>query len=224
MPPVHVHVTTVEEARQTGALGRYLAQLTDEERARHARMRADPRGDEFLVGRALLRHALARHGVAGAFIVGAHGRLEMAGAGVSFNLSHAGGLVVCAVADSLVGIDVEKMDEGRTEPAVWESHFAPPEVAALTALPEEQRCDRFFQYWTLKEAYIKARGLGLAIPLRDFWFLIEGETIRIAFAPSLQDDPARWQFAQRRLGADHMLAVALVAEEPIALAVEEGLP
>ena len=225
MPTVHVFATTVEEARRAGALPRYLAALTEEERGRHARMRPDPRGDEFLVGRALARKALARHVPAAVFTAGAHGRLEAAANGVSFNLSHAEGLVVCAVADSVVGVDVEKVDESRTEPAIWENYFAPPEVAALAALPEAQRCERFFRYWTLKEAYIKARGLGLSLPVREFWFeLPAGAPIRIAFAPSLADDPGRWQFAQQPLGPDHLLAVALMAEDPIALVVEHGLP
>jgi 4'-phosphopantetheinyl transferase len=227
MPPVHVLATTVAEARSAGVLPRYLAQLTAEEQARHARMRPDPRGDEFLVGRALAREALARHapGAAAIFTAGAHGRLEVAGAGVSFNLSHAEGLVVCAVADSEVGVDVEKVDPSRTEPAIWEHHFAPAEVAALAALPEAERCERFFRYWTLKEAYIKARGLGLSSPLREFWFELDrAGPIRIVFAPTLDDQPERWHFAQQPLGPDHLLAVALRATAPIALSVERGLP
>jgi 4'-phosphopantetheinyl transferase len=219
VPTVHVHVTSVEEARRAGALPRYLAQLTEEERARHARMRADPRGDEFLVGRALARRAL---GGPHAFTAGAHGRLEAAGT-LSFNLSHSAGLVVCAVAAGTVGVDVEKVDEGRTEPGIWQHYFAPAEVAVLTALPIAERCERFFRYWTLKEAYIKARGLGLSLPLKEFWFLLEDQ-IRIAFAPTLADDPSRWQFAQQRLGDDFLLAVALVAGEPITLSVQRGLP
>jgi len=227
VPPVHVFATTVEEARRAGALPRYLAQLTEEERSRHARMRPDPRGDEFLVGRALARKALAElaPGVAAVFTAGSHGRLEVAEAGISFNLSHADGLVVCAVADSVVGVDVEKVDPSRTEPAIWENYFAPPEVAALAALPEERRCERFFRYWTLKEAYIKARGLGLSIPLREFWFEVAASApIRIAFAASLDDDPGRWQFAQQALGPDHLLAVAVATAEPVTLVIHRGLP
>lgn len=226
MPPVHVHLTTVAEARAAGVLEAYRARLTDEERARHARMRPDPRGDEFLVGRALLHHALERHapGWPRRFIARPHGRLEVAGLPVSFNLAHAEGLVVVAVADSLVGVDVEKVDPGRTERAVWEDHFAPPEIAALAALPPAEQCERFFRYWTLKEAYLKARGMGLgALPLREFWFQLE-PSIRIVFSPALPDAPGRWRFAQLRVGTDFLLAVALVAREPIALSVERGLP
>jgi 4'-phosphopantetheinyl transferase len=232
VPLVEVHVTTVSEARAAGALSRYLALLTDEERARHARMRPDPRGDEFLVGRALLHHALARHAPAPRrFAATGHGRLELAEAPpapVSFNLSHAEGLVVCAVAAGALelGIDVEKVDPRRADDAVWEHYFATTEVAALRALPAAERCERFFTYWTLKEAYMKARGLGMALPLHDFWFLVEeGRPVRIAFSAALPDQPQRWQFAQQRLPGDHLIAVAAApASDPVRLTVERCLP
>jgi 4'-phosphopantetheinyl transferase len=225
LPPVHVYVTTVGAARAAGALDRYRAGLTGEERVRHARMRPDPRGDEFLVGRALARQALARHTPGDqVLVVGSHGRLSAPGAGVELNLSHAEGTVVCAVAAAEVGVDVEKVDERRTEPAIWQHYFAPAEVAALAALPEPERCERFFRYWTLKEAYIKARGLGLSLPLQQFWFHLGEGRPRIEMSPELGDDPARWQFAQQSLLDDFLLAVAVVGPEPIDLSVEHCLP
>jgi 4'-phosphopantetheinyl transferase len=225
VPRVHVYVTTVSEARAAGDLERYRDRLTGEERARHARMRPDPRGDEFVVGRALARHALARHTPGDhVFTAGSHGRLSVAGGAAEFNLSHAEGVVVCAVAEAEIGVDIEKVDEARTEPGIWQHHFAPVEVAALAALPEAARCERFFRYWTLKEAYIKARGLGLSISLQDFWFLLDDPPVRIQFAPALKDDPTRWQFAQQFLMDDFLLAVAVVAAEPVALTVERCRP
>jgi 4'-phosphopantetheinyl transferase len=220
--PVHLYVTTVAEARSSGALGRYHAGLTEEERARHARMRPDPRGDEFLVGRALVRHALGRHAPGATFTAGTHGRLAVGG-DVQFNLSHAEGVVVCAVAEGDIGVDVEKVDPARTEPGVWQQYFAAPEVAALAALPENDRCERFFRYWTLKEAYIKARGLGLSLPLQQFWFLLDGD-IGIQFGPEIDDDPARWRFAQEWLTNDFLLAVALPSRTPLALTVVRCQP
>jgi 4'-phosphopantetheinyl transferase len=225
VPRVHLHVTTVAEARSTAALQRYRDGLSDDERARHARMRPDPRGDEFLVGRALARHALARHAPGDpTFTIDPHGRLAVAGSAVRFNLSHAEGVVVCAVAEADVGVDVEKVDERRTEPGIWEHYFAPVEVAALSALPEAARCERFFRYWTLKEAYIKARGLGLSIPLQDFWFRLDEAEVRVEFAPALADAPERWRFAQQFLMNDFLLAVAVVGDDPVALTVEHCRP
>ena len=71
----------------------------------------------------------------------------------------------------------------------------------------------------MKEAYIKARGLGLSIPLQEFWFRLDEGPIRIEFAPARNDDPGRWQFAQQRLLDDFLLAVAVVSGEPLALTV-----
>jgi 4'-phosphopantetheinyl transferase len=68
----------------------------------------------------------------------------------------------------------------------------------------------FFDYWTLKEAYIKARGFGLALPLADFAFRLSPPSApRIAFEPALDDDPATWQFFQDWPTPLHRLAVAV---------------
>jgi 4'-phosphopantetheinyl transferase len=68
----------------------------------------------------------------------------------------------------------------------------------------------FFDYWTLKEAYIKARGLGLTLPLGQFTFhRIPGRAPAISFAPELHDDPSSWQFAQFWPTRDHRMAVAV---------------
>jgi len=77
--------------------------------------------------------------------------------------------------------------------------FSRVEAAALTDLPAKIRQARFFECWTLKESYIKARGPGLSIPLDRFRFRFEGEN-RVDFlvSPRLDDEPSRWRFWQFR--------------------------
>ena len=78
------------------------------------------------------------------------------------------------------------------------------------ALPEQEQARVFFDYWTLKEAYIKARGFGLALPLGDFAFTLNPPHAPvITFAPTLVDEPASWQFVQDWPTPVHRFALAV---------------
>jgi 4'-phosphopantetheinyl transferase len=108
---------------------------------------------------------------------------------VNFNLSHSHGLAVYAFAlDLALGIDVELIRPEFTGDDIAERYFSPRELAELRALPQDQRAEGFFNCWTRKEAYVKARGEGLQIPLRDFDVsLAPGKT------PTLESvDSSRW--------------------------------
>ncbi len=100
-------------------------------------------------------------------------------------------------------------EEGRRW-SIADRFFAPAEVAALRALPVERQRERFFELWTLKEAYIKARGMGLYLPLEQFAFeLRPGEPPRISFDPRMEDRPASWQFFQLQPSERHKAALAV---------------
>ena len=174
---------------------------------------------ECLAARYLVRTVLSYYadGVpssAWQFETNAFGRPRIAGPagamGLRFNLSHAGGMVVCVVsARHEVGVDVEWLGR-RTPLHLAASHFAPAERAALDALAAAARPRRFLEYWTLKEAYIKARGEGLSLPLDQFAFDTgaPGRPV-IHFADGFPDTSAAWQFERLFIGADHMTAVAI---------------
>ncbi|MGE3886335.1 MAG: 4'-phosphopantetheinyl transferase superfamily protein [Vicinamibacterales bacterium] len=215
-----VQVLTVrQDAPEVRArLDRYRALLGPAERERESRFHFDADRERFVIGRALARIQLSRY-LGGdprrwAFVTNAHGRPELvAREGVStfgFNVSHTRGLVAFAMARTRdVGVDVECIDRALTHD-VADRFFAPAEVAALRALPERDQARVFFDYWTLKEAYIKARGMGLALPLRRFAFrLASPGPPSIAFDPEIDDDAQTWQFAQAWPTGRHRLAVAV---------------
>ena len=145
-----------------------------------------------------------------------------------FNLTNTHGLVACAVsvAHTAVGVDAEVLDRPGETVALADRYFSSYEVRALRALPPEQQRARFFAYWTLKESYIKARGLGLALPLDQFSFQLDGEAeIGIAFDARMGDDPRRWRFALLDAGPAHLAAVGVdTGGAPLSLRGVEFVP
>jgi 4'-phosphopantetheinyl transferase len=109
-----------------------------------------------------------------------------------------------------IGIDVEWMNRSLNPTTLTNQVLLPEEAGALQALPLSDRRSRFFDYWTLKEAYIKSRGIGLSLPLREFRFIFRDDAgLQVAFQPSLADAPSSWQFFLMTPTTDHRLALAV---------------
>jgi 4'-phosphopantetheinyl transferase len=195
------------------------AWLSPEEEARLDRYAFAHSRREFLATRALCRAVLSRYArvapAAWRFAANRWGRPEVAspdGAWLRFNLSNADGMLACLVArDRAVGVDVEDTWRAVDTHGTARHVFAPAELAALARQRPDEHRPRFFHYWTLKEAYIKARGMGLAIPLDRFAFELDAAdgVVRVAIDPSLGDDPTAWQFARLRPTPRHQVAVAV---------------
>lgn len=192
-----------------------IALLNEEERARVAHFKFERHRRESLATRALVRTSLSCHRQVAPpeweFKLNPQGKPETdPECGLSFNLSNSLGLVVCLVAeraDAQVGVDVEPYERAKQILELVPKVFSPAEQAQLATLPEAEKQDRALSLWTLKEAYIKARGLGLLIPLDRFSFLFGGaEGIRLEIDPSLGDAPDRWRFCQLDY-AGHRIAV-----------------
>jgi len=200
-------------------LRRYVELLDRQDRERYERYIPDRARHLHLVSRALLRTGLSRYAAVPPrrwrFEAGEHGRPEIAapaGHGeLRFNLSHTDGLVALAVVRRLdVGVDVEHVHRRRETVGIADRFFAAAEVAELRSLPGEQQHSRFFDYWTLKESYIKARGMGRAIPLGRFAFsLAPGAAPSIQIDDELGDDPRQWQFGLWSPTPQHRLALGL---------------
>jgi 4'-phosphopantetheinyl transferase len=151
-----------------------LASLSDDEHRRAARFHFAEGRNHYIAGRGMLRQILARYlGIAPGdlrFGYNRHGKPCLQGeARLRFNLSHSRGLALyCVALDREVGVDVEFMRPDFACTSIAERFFSANEVAVLRELPDAERVAAFFRCWTRKEAYIKARGKGLAIPLDHF--------------------------------------------------------
>ncbi|WP_063794521.1 4'-phosphopantetheinyl transferase superfamily protein [Kitasatospora sp. MBT63] len=151
-----------------------------------------------------------------------HGELD-------FNLSHAHGYNAIVVARGRrVGVDVERFDRvgGRALEGIAES-FTPGERRQLAGLPAGGVRDRaVLRLWTLKEAYSKARGLGLGLPFDSFGFVLSGSDRVLAFEPPADDPAGRWSFLALEPEPDLLLSVAVEAgaEPPRAVHLHGGFP
>lgn len=216
-----VHIWTVDPNAIDAPelVSAYERLMTPAEHERQRRFHFQKDRHQFLVARALLRTTLSRYtGIdprGWEFAANAYGRPEIVQPlGVErlrFSISHTEGLIACAVTrGGEVGVDVENLKRSGDYMEIAERVFSPFEIAQIYGLPKDRQYLRFFEYWTLKESYIKARGLGLSIPLNQFWFhLEEAKRIEITFSPEVEDDQARWQFEQWCPTPDHVMAIAI---------------
>lgn len=204
---------------------RALSLLDASERSRYHRFRFARHRRSFALSHGLVRCALSQH-LGGSpndwrYDIGEHGRPTLTGGRCAFSLSHTDGLAAVAISETNVGVDVERVvTRGNTLDLAREC-FADPEAEDVESRSGADKAARFFAYWTLKESYIKARSMGLALPLDGFWFEdIESEP-RIAFDPELVDDePARWSFARLREATDIPLALAVESSSLPSIRVE----
>jgi len=200
-----------------------LALLSADELARYRRFLVSHAAQTFLAARVLLRSVLSAYcGIAPAdwrFETNPWGRPHIATpgapAGLTFNLSHKPGCVVCLTGyGRALGVDVEDTAADRQHLLdLAERFFSPSEATAMRELPLEGQFGRFYELWTLKESYIKARGMGLSLGLSRFSFSPRGAAASVRFDPGFADDPAVWDFQLFRPDSQHLIATAV-----------EGLP
>jgi 4'-phosphopantetheinyl transferase len=241
---IHLWLVFYDEIVDERLLRTYREMLCESEREQHPRFHFVGDRQRYLVTRALVRTVLSRYAPVRpeewVFSTNEYGRPEIHAAQenearLSFNISHTRGLIVLGVtAERELGVDVENVRALGTSIEIAKRFFAPEEVAALTALPVAQRLNRFWEYWTFKESYIKARSKGLSIPLDKFAVRYPHDRgVELAIHPDLADDPARWQLWQFRPTPDYLVAICaerrgdrsprFVVKRVIPTAVEESL-
>jgi 4'-phosphopantetheinyl transferase len=145
--------------------------LSEEEQQRASRFRQPGDSDLYLLAHVMLRDFLGRlvhrDPAALQFTSDPGGKPQLADRAVEFNLSHTRGAVVIGAGGAPLGVDIEYEDR-RANMDVAKRFFSSPEYHRLLPLDETARRREFFQIWTLKEAWLKARGSGLAEPLDAF--------------------------------------------------------
>lgn len=152
-------------------LDRFRSILSGDELERAGRFRFDEHRRRFVAARGILRHLVAST-IGGKpedvrFRYGAHGKPFVDGE-VSFNMSDSGSVAVYAIGIGReIGIDIEQVRAIRDAGALASRFFAPREAETILRSSTDQQ-NAFFTCWTRKEAYIKARGEGLSMPLHSF--------------------------------------------------------
>ncbi len=172
--------------------------LSADELARATRFRRREDRDAFVAARIVLRSLLATWcGIDPGsiqFSYNSFGKPSFPGAAdIHFNIAHSSGMVAVAFAGVPVGVDIEM---GTHMPAATElaAYFTRRERDALEHCPESRRSQLLLHLWTLKEAYLKARGVGLSLALDSFGFDLGEDEAEIGFAAPADDDAKNWHF------------------------------
>jgi 4'-phosphopantetheinyl transferase len=179
----------------------------------------------FAAGRGVLRTILglylrcSAHEIA--FTYNGYGKPDLAGdaasSGLKFNLSHSAGQALLAVCNGrAIGVDIEELRPEVNCQDLSTAFFSAREVADLKSVPEQQRREAFFHCWTRKEAYIKARGQGLTLPLDKFdMTLLPGVPAELLAARDAPEEVLRWSVAS--LAPAPGFVGALVVERPLSV-------
>ena len=193
--------------------------LSDDELARATRFHFDKDRNHYTVTRGLLRKLLAAYlslpagGLRFSYAEKGKPALEESQrSSLNFNLAHSHGMAVYAFSRNReVGVDLEFIREDLADEKIAERFFSPSEIDALAKLPADLRKQAFFNCWTRKEAYIKARGEGLSMPLNEFDVSLRpGEEAALLRNHKEPGEVRRWSMQSISVPAGYV--AALVAE------------
>jgi len=216
---VYIWSIRLDQPEETSHLANLLSA---DETARAARFHFAHDAQRYIVGRAMLRRILSEYmGIAPAtvhFDYNPYGKPTLSaaqnGAGLEFNLSHSGDHALCAVTHGhAVGVDLEVMRE-LDYLALAATVFSPHELAALHSLPSAEQPRAFYNGWTRKEAYIKAHGRGLSMPLTDFDVtLVPQAPARLLATRPDATEAERWSLYGWSAGEDRVAALAVAGQD-----------
>ena len=202
----------------------YYSIINEEEAEQQKRFYFKKHQHQYLITRALVRSVLSLN-VDGAikpaewiFNKNKYGKPYISNIDLNspmyFNVSHTENMIVLAVASSSeVGVDAEWMLRTGKTIELSEHFFSPLEAKLLRSLPAEKQKEYFYDLWTLKEAYIKACGMGLSIPLDQFSYSFSKKNeISVSFDSIRNERSRQWNFWQIKPNSTHRVAVAIKNE------------
>jgi 4'-phosphopantetheinyl transferase len=214
-----VHIWRVGLKRPEGETPWHREFLSEIEVERADRYYFDRDRNRFIIARSVLRQLLGVYLHLDPrvidFVYGPQGKPDVVASQNSsrlrFNLSHSGELALVAVSLNLeLGVDVEQIRPDFAALEIAARFFSPEEYAKLEALLPDARVEAFFNCWTRKEAYIKARGEGLSIPLDSFHVaFVPGEEPALLQVKTGHDRPSRWRFHTLHPGHGYKAALAV---------------
>jgi len=189
---MELYILNIEEAIEAAEYQRLFDFVTPEKKERISRFRYDNDKKRSLYGNVLARYLISRRlhidNKDIVFEVNAYGKPYLAGnKELFFNISHSGKWIFCGLAEKEIGVDIEHRGDCKEDLA--KRFFSQEEYMYLMDTPEEKWQQAFYDIWSLKESYIKYKGLGLSMPLNSFAFHFEGDTVSLHTAAEEEEQP-----------------------------------
>jgi 4'-phosphopantetheinyl transferase len=217
-----IHVWRVSLDQTESCLQSLQQTLSTDERTKADRFRFPKDRSQFIVSRGALRAILSRYLNISSHILrfdyNPYGKpsliVTQGGNTLRFNLSHSRGMALIAITKNRdIGVDIEGINPNFSCLEIAEKFFSPLENSVLRSLPEHLQATAFFTCWTRKEAYIKAVGKGLSIPLNQFDVsLAPGEPAALLNVEGNPEEASKWSLIELFPSSDMVAAVAVAGD------------
>ncbi len=221
LQPGEVHLWRVKLEVEENILSSLFAALGKDERARGDRFRFPHDRRRYIVAHGALRSILGHY--CGCqpeqirFQHNSHGKpalapeMQSSRAPLQFNLSHSHELALIGLTlNRQIGVDIERIRPELAEDRIAERFFSPREVAALRSLPATEQTHAFFRCWTCKEAFVKARGQGLSLPLDHFDVsFTPGQPAALLSVADIPGEASRWSLYTLTPAPGYTAAIAV---------------
>ncbi|MCA9751979.1 MAG: 4'-phosphopantetheinyl transferase superfamily protein [Gemmatimonadetes bacterium] len=220
LAPGEIHLWRMALTRDEARIAALRDLLDPEERDRHDRFRYDVHRERFAVRRGALRTVLGRYLGRDPreirFETGPEGKPELPGRPLRFNLSDSEDLALLGITRGAdLGVDLERVREIPDRDDVAGRFFSPAEILEYRSLPAEARLLAFYLTWTRKEAWLKARGVGLSADLASFDVRVEpGPPARLLRVAGDAEEPLRWTLRTEVPAAGWVATVAWRGTDP----------